>query len=244
MAITSCDLLWRLAITAAKPPVKARKTFLAIDDWRTWHDAPGRAALDAADLLTCGTPALVNALQEVTDTPCALCPTGIDLEHFVRQPYPDTFTVGWVGQHIPGKNGQYVHYAAKRVGVPLHVATLHWIPQLVVSHAYEEMPGFYNGVSCVVCASSSEGTGLPILEGLASGRPVISTRVGVAEDVITEGVTGLLIDRPDPRAIADAIRELQTWSLDDVRAAACRRAAAAHSWPVVIPHWRAALRGV
>jgi glycosyltransferase involved in cell wall biosynthesis len=53
--------------------------------------------------------------------------------------------------------------------------------------------------------------GLPstVLETLASGRPVIATRVGCIPEVVTEGETGLLVPEKDPAAIARAIEHLR-----------------------------------
>jgi glycosyltransferase involved in cell wall biosynthesis len=40
------------------------------------------------------------------------------------------------------------------------------------------MPGFYKRVDAIVCASTEEGAGLPVLEGGAAGKLVIGTAVG------------------------------------------------------------------
>jgi glycosyltransferase involved in cell wall biosynthesis len=71
----------------------------------------------------------------------------------------------------------------------------------------ERMPEFYNGLDAYVCASSSEGFSLSVLEAAACGVPVISTRVGGCEDLIEDGVNGFLVDR-DVGAIRERIRFL------------------------------------
>jgi glycosyltransferase involved in cell wall biosynthesis len=60
----------------------------------------------------------------------------------------------------------------------------------------------------LVVASHSETFGLVLIEALATGLPVIATRCGGPEDVITPEV-GFLVDRDDPADLARA--------LDDVR---------------------------
>ena len=67
-----------------------------------------------------------------------------------------------------------------------------------------DMPAFYNGTDCYVCASSSEGFSLAVLESAACGRIVISTRVGGSTELITDGVNGFLVDRT-VAAIADRL---------------------------------------
>jgi len=55
-----------------------------------------------------------------------------------------------------------------------------------------------------VVTSHYETFGTVVIESLASGVPVLSTRVGIACEVITEE-NGLLIDTSDPEAFADAL---------------------------------------
>jgi glycosyltransferase involved in cell wall biosynthesis len=61
-----------------------------------------------------------------------------------------------------------------------------------------------------LAASSSEfeGSPLAVLEYMEAGLPVVSTRVGGIPDLVEDGVTGLLVDRGDPGALAGAIAEL------------------------------------
>jgi glycosyltransferase involved in cell wall biosynthesis len=54
----------------------------------------------------------------------------------------------------------------------------------------------------------AEGFGLPPVEAMAAGAPVIGTRSGAIVETIQHGVTGLLVEKNDPRALADAILAL------------------------------------
>ena len=57
----------------------------------------------------------------------------------------------------------------------------------------------------VALTSLSEGTPVSLIEAMAAGRPVISTRVGGVPDLIDDGVTGVLVDLNDsatPEAFA------------------------------------------
>jgi glycosyltransferase involved in cell wall biosynthesis len=59
----------------------------------------------------------------------------------------------------------------------------------------------------LVVASSYEGLSHTILEALHAGTPVIASRRGGNPDVIAHGVNGLLVDGPDRKTLAAAIRE-------------------------------------
>lgn len=61
-----------------------------------------------------------------------------------------------------------------------------------------------------VAAMSSDFEGLPLFafECMAHGTPLVATRVGGLPDQIEDGVTGLLVPRRDPQALATALGEL------------------------------------
>ena len=61
-----------------------------------------------------------------------------------------------------------------------------------------------------ISALTSVSEGLPnsLLEAMASGRPVVATRVGAIPDAVVEGQTGLLVPAGDPAAVAGALDSL------------------------------------
>jgi glycosyltransferase involved in cell wall biosynthesis len=56
--------------------------------------------------------------------------------------------------------------------------------------------------------SLSEGYGIAIAEALASGLPIIASRVGGIPEIVEDGVNGILVPPKNPKALADAIKEL------------------------------------
>ena len=59
-----------------------------------------------------------------------------------------------------------------------------------------------------VLSSESEGLSNTILEAMASGQPVVATRVGGADELVVDGVTGRLVPPKSSRDLADAVREI------------------------------------
>ncbi len=72
----------------------------------------------------------------------------------------------------------------------------------------------YAGARALVLPSFNEGFGLPALEAMAAGVPVVAAKRGALPEVV--GDAGLLVDPDDPAAIADALERL----LDDDELAA------------------------
>jgi glycosyltransferase involved in cell wall biosynthesis len=54
----------------------------------------------------------------------------------------------------------------------------------------------------------NEGTPVSAIEALASGTPVVATRVGGVPDVVTDGVDGFLVEPGDTEAAAERLVEL------------------------------------
>ena len=57
-------------------------------------------------------------------------------------------------------------------------------------------------------SSDFEGTPLFVFECMAHDAPLVATAVGGVPDVVEDGVSGVLVPRRDPRALADAISRL------------------------------------
>jgi sugar transferase (PEP-CTERM/EpsH1 system associated) len=62
------------------------------------------------------------------------------------------------------------------------------------------------GLDVFVLPSRNEGTSNTILEAMASGLPVIATRVGGNPELVEEGVSGWLTSPEDPPALSTALR--------------------------------------
>lgn len=72
----------------------------------------------------------------------------------------------------------------------------------------DDMPAVYASLDILVQPSYREGMPMTILEAMASGVPVVATRVGAAADVIEDGHTGVLVDAGDVEAMTRAVTDL------------------------------------
>ena len=69
----------------------------------------------------------------------------------------------------------------------------------------EELARLYRGARAVAYVSLYEGFGLPVLEAMACGAPVVAARTGALEEVA--GGAAVLVDPLDPDAIAAGLTE-------------------------------------
>jgi glycosyltransferase involved in cell wall biosynthesis len=78
-----------------------------------------------------------------------------------------------------------------------------------------------------VLPSGAEGLSNALLEAMATGLPVVATRVGGALDVVDDGHSGRLVAVDDPTELRDALCELLDPAASGLRADLGRRARAA-----------------
>lgn len=74
--------------------------------------------------------------------------------------------------------------------------------------AAEHLPPLYAGAAALVCPSLAEGFGLPVLEAMACGTPVVCARAGALPEVA--GEAALYVDPLEVRSIAEGIEQVLT----------------------------------
>jgi glycosyltransferase involved in cell wall biosynthesis len=141
-----------------------------------------------------------------------------------------------VGTLEPRKNLPRVVLAAERAGLDVRVVGgAGWGDVGVQSAGYvsdEELARLYRGATCLVYPSLYEGFGLPVLEAMATGTPVVTSRNSAPAEL--SGGAAVLVDPLDVDAIAAGI-EQAAQRRHELRAAGLARAesftweAAAHA---------------
>ena len=110
----------------------------------------------------------------------------------------------------PRKNLGRTVDAARLAGVELRVVGARGWGGVEVDGWVGELPdpelaALYRGARCVVCASLYEGFGLPVLEAMACGTPVVTSRGTAMEEVA--GEAAVLVDPLDAASIASGMAE-------------------------------------
>ncbi|NLD94791.1 MAG: glycosyltransferase family 4 protein [Fibrobacter sp.] len=73
---------------------------------------------------------------------------------------------------------------------------------------YDNTPEFLSQLDIFLLCSSSEGFSIATIEAMAAGVPVIATKCGGPEEIVTHDVNGILVEINNPAVIADAIQRL------------------------------------
>lgn len=137
---------------------------------------------------------------------------------------------------LTGPARGYVRAGLEAVGVPYRHALL---PDV------EDVARAYDAIDVCLVASRDEGGPRAVLESMATGVPLVTTRVGQATDLVEDGVNGWLVEVEDVEALAGSLAHVAGASADElarVRTAG-RETAETNSYLALRPRWRALLDG-
>jgi alpha-1,3-rhamnosyl/mannosyltransferase len=158
-------------------------------------------------------------------------PIAVEPPFTAEGPRADGDYVLAVGTLEPRKNLGRVVEAARRIGAELRVVGAEgWGGVKVDGWAGrvsdDELAALYRGARAVAYPSLYEGFGLPVLEAMACGAPVVTSRGGATEEVADHAA--VLVDPLDVASIAAGIDEAVS-RRDELRAKGLERARA-FSW--------------
>jgi glycosyltransferase involved in cell wall biosynthesis len=186
---TRDDLVAELGVDPARVrvvPLGVEPRFAAADDAAA-SAAAGALGLPAAYLLYVGRleprknlPVLVDAYAEARR------------RHGVTVPLVVAGARSWLDEDLPAR--------AAAAGVGEHVR--------FIGHVADELlPGLLHGAIAVVYPSRYEGFGLPVLEAMAAGTPVVTSTVSSLPEVA--GNAALFVDPDDVPGLAEALGRLE-----------------------------------
>jgi glycosyltransferase involved in cell wall biosynthesis len=200
-----------------------------------WHRTSGKLALRggvrAADAIVAVSAFTRNELVELLDVPrerIRIVPNGVDPVFAPDGPAVAGDYVLAVGTIEPRKNLTTAVAAARLANVELRVAgAAGWgdvpVSGWVGEPTDHELAALMRGARCLVYPSLYEGFGLPVLEAMACGTPVVTSLGGATEEVA--GGAAVLVDPNDPASVAEGIEEAGR-RRDELRRLGLRRAEA------------------
>ncbi len=136
----------------------------------------------------------------------------------------DAPLVGIIGRLLPVKNHRLFLTAAAKVRAKIPeaqfvivgdgeqrsdlqdvVRELGLTEAVIFTGWQQNVEQIYSDLDVLVTSSLNEGTPVPIIEAIASGCPVVATRVGGIPDLLERGRLGTLVESGDADALANAI---------------------------------------
>jgi L-malate glycosyltransferase len=113
-----------------------------------------------------------------------------------------------VGDRLKFKDGAVVKDDSYSGGLVRLARSLGIEDRVVFTGFRLDVPEILQEVAVAVLPSLSEGLSNFLLESMAAGVPVVTTRVGGSPEAVLDGETGVLVPASDPRTLASAIESL------------------------------------
>jgi glycosyltransferase involved in cell wall biosynthesis len=137
---------------------------------------------------------------------------------------------------LTGPSRGFVSAGLERLGIPYRHR---YLPST------EAVVEAYHAIDLCLVASREEGGPKAVLESMATGVPLVTTRVGQAVDLVRHGVDGFMVEVEDVDGLAGfaaQVAEAPATELDRIRAAGIGTARE-NSYESLRPRWRALLDG-
>jgi glycosyltransferase involved in cell wall biosynthesis len=164
------------------------------------------------------------AFHGVPKKKISVIPNGVDVEWFTPQPpilgeTEKKFTVGCVGRLSREKGIDVLLQAASQMhdtqfiiaGDGPERAALQKLapPNATLLGRINDPRTLYASADVITVPSREEGQGIVALEAMASGVPIVASRVGGLAEMLTDGATALLIPADDTKALTESLTRLR-----------------------------------
>jgi glycosyltransferase involved in cell wall biosynthesis len=199
---------WQLRVTQRRAAHMARRIIAVSDNTR--HDLVERFGVPASNISV-----VYNGVDHVRFRPAEVDGEAVARRFGVRYPF-----ILFVGSLMPWRNAPRLLRAAARLDLGLlFVGRDIWgtdpTQRLAAENGWDwarfagyvpdvDLPELYAAASVFAYPSLYEGFGIPPLEAMACGTPVVASTAGAFPEVL--GNAALLVDPLDEGALADALR--------------------------------------
>lgn len=202
--------------------------------------------------ILCINPRLRDLAQKYNDNALYI-PAGVDCERFMLSPttYDGTqkLRVGWCGQVKPGTPNPKGY---DWVLGPVMERCKDFCEFIINNRAHQdalsrnEMVEWYKGIDVLLCTSINEGMPLPILEAMATGRPIVTTNIGDVAEMMSNGAGGFICiaytDSVDVKLTIESIaskleRTRERWVYNLMAENAAAIASGVRHWKDLAPKW-------
>jgi glycosyltransferase involved in cell wall biosynthesis len=188
-------------------PIKSKFLYRRVDGWI----AP--------------TKQILETLGPMRPRSSAVIPNWVDLEKFPFKPHPRNtpIVLGLLGQISPHKGHDEALEALRLLGPDYRLVIAgsgeeDYVKQLqqraanlpVSFPGFVSLPEFFESIDVLIVPSWEEPFGIVILEGMASGIPVVATKAGGPLDIVRNGEDGILVEPRNSRALADGILSVES----------------------------------
>lgn len=148
----------------------------------------------------------------------------------LRQRVPELYLL------LTGPARGYVKHGLEQLGVPY---------RHVLLRGQDGVAKAYHAVDVCLVTSRDEGGPKAVLESMATGVPLVTTRVGQAADLVQHSRNGYIVDVEDANGVADWAGYVAEAADEDLaRLATAGRETAEHcSFDALAPRWRELLTG-
>jgi glycosyltransferase involved in cell wall biosynthesis len=200
-----------------------------INNFRSyWHKSTSVAGMKRATTVMAVSHSLAHEIAPLIKKKPVVIPNIVNIQKYERV-RPSTDNVpqfGFIGgMNTPVKGLDILLRAVAQIDQPfcLHVCGDGTLKQTYVDLANslglgkkctfygfidpERMPDFFARLHFLICSSRYETFNVSLIEAMACGMPVVSTRCGGPEDFVSAD-NGILCEREDPDSLRDAIGKM------------------------------------
>jgi L-malate glycosyltransferase len=221
---------WLISRTLYIPYVHTEHTKLSNNYRSLWHKQLTNFGMRKANEVTTVSSWLAAQVRKVVESPVHIIPNLINIVRFnTEQPVkPSVLQIGFLGglnTNVKGLDILLKALAEYKEDFVLHIGgdgqLKGYYRQMAIelniidrckfygSIPLQSVPAFYQQLHFFVCASRHETFSIAIIEALASGIPVLSTRCGGPEDILIDEALGILVDNENPEKLLEGIKSMK-----------------------------------